>query len=88
MAFNAIQQTAITDTTFNLNTASSHLSSVANTSNTTMNTALTELKADPNNPAKLANFQAAMNEWSVVMNLIATVQKAMKDSMSSIVQKM
>ncbi len=87
MAFSAIKSTALDDTKFNIETASVHLSELADASNTTMDTALTELKADPNNPAKLANFQAASNEWSVVMNLVATIQKAMKDAMSSIVQK-
>ena len=72
----------------NLSTVSGHLKTVADSTAGTLDSALTDLKADPNNPAKLANFQASVNEYSVVMSLVATVQKSIKDAMSTIVQKM
>ncbi len=87
MAFNAYTQTAVTDSTYNVATTSAQLSTMANTSNATMNTALSELQADPNNPAKLANFQAASNEYSVIQTIIATVQKALKDASNVYLQK-
>ena len=72
----------------NLSTVSGHLKTVADSTAGTLDSALADLKADPNNPAKLANFQASVNEYSVVMSLVATVQKSIKDAMSTIVQKM
>lgn len=84
----AIQHVGIDTTVFNIKTASTEMSALADTSNTAMSEAMKALNADPNNPALLANFQSAINEFSVVMNLVATVQKSLKDAMSSIVQKM
>ncbi|ATD01053.1 MAG: type III secretion system needle filament subunit SctF [Pseudomonadota bacterium] len=72
----------------NLGTVSGHLQTVADGTAGTLDSALADLKTDPNNPAKLANFQASVNEYSVVMSLVATVQKSIKDAMSTIVQKM
>lgn len=72
----------------NLSTVSTSLKEVADSTAGTLDSALEELKADPNNPARLANFQASVNEYSVVMSLVATVQKSVKDAMSTIVQKM
>ncbi|MFH6954279.1 type III secretion system needle filament subunit SctF [Pseudoalteromonas sp. XMcav1-K] len=72
----------------NLKTVSGHLVTVADSTAGTLDSALEDLKTDPNNPAKLANFQASVNEYSVVMSLVATVQKSIKDAMSTIVQKM
>ncbi|AIY66898.1 type III secretion system needle filament subunit SctF [Pseudoalteromonas piratica] len=72
----------------NLKTVSTELQEVADATAGTLDSALADLKNDPNNPAMLANFQASVNEYSVVMSLVATVQKSIKDAMSTIVQKM
>lgn len=72
----------------NLKTVTAHLQTVADSTTATMDAALSDLSADPNNPAKLANFQAVVNEYSVVMSLVSTIQKSVKDAMSTIVQKM
>lgn len=87
MAINQIDRTPITEDVFDGAEASKTLSGLANTSNSAMKQALADLEKDPNDPSKLANFQATVNEWSVVMNLVSTVQKTMKDAMSSIIQK-
>ena len=88
VTYDAIQHVGIDDSVFNIKKASEQFSVMADKSNTAMDEAMKALNEDPNNPALLANFQSAINEFSVVMNLVATIQKAIKDSMSSIVQKM
>ena len=87
MAISQIDRTPIPEDIFDGASASKALSGLANTSNVAMKDALAALESDPNDPSKLANFQATVNEWSVVMNLVSTVQKTMKDAMSSIIQK-
>ena len=84
----ALQHAGYDNTKGNLDTVTTQLKIVADSTAGTLDSALTDLASDPNNPAKLANFQASVNEYSVVMSLVATVQKALKDAMSNTVQKM
>lgn len=86
--WSAITHKGYNDETGNLGTVTTQLKIVADKTAGTLDSALTDLQADPNNPAKLANFQAVVNEYSVVMSLVATIQKSIKDAMSTIVQKM
>lgn len=82
MAYTDINQS------FTITSASASLSPAAATANQDMNTQAANLAANPDDPAALANFNAAVSQWSVIMNLVSTVQKSLKDVMSSIVQKM
>lgn len=73
---------------FSIDSASTHLSSVASAVSTNMNTKTASLAQNPDDPSALANFNAAVAEWSVVMNVISTINKTVKDASMSIVQKM
>ena len=43
---------------------------------------------DPNSSADLIRFQQKIQEWGLINNLQSTTIKALKDALSSIVQKM
>ncbi|WP_144393338.1 type III secretion system needle filament subunit SctF [Pleionea sediminis] len=73
---------------FTITTASQNLSPAAERANNKLNEAAQDLATSPDDPAKLANFNAAVSEWTVIMNLVSSIQKNLKDVMSSIVQKM
>lgn len=73
---------------FSINSASQVLSNAATDVNDQMNTQASALAASPDDPSALANFNAATAKWSVVMNVISTINKTVKDASMSIVQKM
>ena len=51
-----------------------------------MNKAEAELKADPSNPAVLANFQAKLQEYTLFRSAQTSVVKALKDTCAGIIQ--
>ncbi|ENY73382.1 type III secretion system needle filament subunit SctF [Aeromonas diversa] len=74
----------------NINTLDSvakALKDQANESNQAVNKAIEDMKANPDNPALLAELQHKINKWSVVFNINSTVTRAMKDLMQGILQK-
>ncbi|NVK57419.1 MAG: type III secretion system needle filament subunit SctF [Alteromonadaceae bacterium] len=73
---------------FSINSASQQLSAAATTVNDDMNKQAASLAESPDDPSALANFNAATAKWSVVMNVISTINKTVKDASMSIVQKM
>ncbi|GLS24691.1 EscF/YscF/HrpA family type III secretion system needle major subunit [Marinibactrum halimedae] len=76
------------DAHFSIESASAVLSPAASTVSTDMNTQSATLAANPDDPSALANFNAAVAKWSVVMNVVSTINKTVKDASMSIVQKM
>ncbi len=73
---------------FNVDTTTLAMSNIISALQTNLDAKLTALDNDPSSASALANFQAAMNEWSVSVGLATTIQRTLKESMSSIVQKM
>ncbi|CAK0781500.1 type III secretion protein F [Gammaproteobacteria bacterium] len=45
-------------------------------------------EADPNNTKDMLAMQKAMTEWSMVISMTSTAMKAVKDTVSGIIQKM
>ena len=82
MAFTEIDQS------FSIESASSVLSPAASQVSADMNAQSAALAANPDDPSALANFNAAVAKWSVVMNVVSTINKTVKDASMSIVQKM
>lgn len=76
------------ESSFSIESASQHLSPTASTVSEEMNTQSATLAANPDDPSALANFNAAVAKWSVVMNVVSTINKTVKDASMSIVQKM
>ena len=64
------------------------LSQQAKDANAGVKAKLDQLKASPDDTALLADLQHSINKWSVVFNISSTVQRAIKDNISSILQKM
>ncbi|WP_444917387.1 EscF/YscF/HrpA family type III secretion system needle major subunit [Microbulbifer sp. JMSA003] len=76
------------DSSFSIESASAVLSPAASEVSTEMNEQSAILAANPDDPAALANFNASVAKWSVVMNVVSTINKVVKDASMSIVQKM
>lgn len=53
---------------------------------TDLQTAETELQADPSNPAVLANYQAKLQEYTLFRNAQTSTVKAYKDIGAAIIQ--
>lgn len=84
MAVSSDRQTTIE---LDLEAIKTHFKESADVSSKAVDDAIKELKAKPDDPARLAELQHAINKWSVVFNLTATTTRAIKDVMQSILQK-
>lgn len=76
------------ESSFSIESASAVLSPAASQVSADMNEQSATLAANPDDPSALANFNAAVAKWSVVMNVVSTINKTVKDASMSIVQKM
>jgi type III secretion protein F len=79
--------TEITKDQITVTSTSAALSDNVNTAQDTLKAALDKLNTAPDDPANLANFQAAVNAWSVTMSLATTIQKTLKETMSQTIQR-
>ncbi|MCC8457767.1 MULTISPECIES: type III secretion system needle filament subunit SctF [Photorhabdus] len=70
-----------------LDRVAEQLTTQANTAETDVSAAITELGKGADNPALLADLQHKINKWSVIYNINSTVTRSMKDLMQSILQK-
>ncbi len=76
------------ESSFSIESASAVLSPAASQVSADMNAQSATLAENPDDPSALANFNAAVAKWSVVMNVVSTINKTVKDASMSIVQKM
>lgn len=72
---------------FDMDTSSKKVNDILVGAEKNLQSALDALGTEAS-PSELANFQAALNKYSVLINLTTSMNKAIKDSMSGIIQKM